>query len=789
MSRRPVYPVEPWQVRETALDAELLARSESIFALSNGHLGLRGNLDEGDPHAQPGTYLNSFYELRPLPYAEAGYGYPESGQTIVNVTDGKVIRLLVDDEPFDVRDGRLLRHERVLDLRDGVLRRELEWRSGAGRVVRVRSTRLVSFTQRSIVAIRYEVEPLYEPVRVIVQSELVANEALPGPLKDPRVSAVLRAPLVAEASHAGGTGGLLVHVTRESGLRLGAAMEHLVAGPPGLRCTSDADTDLARTTIACHLSPGQRLSVVKLVAYGWSSRRSLPAIRDQVAAAIEGARLEGWAGLCRAQRAYLDTFWDGADVELDGDAEVQQAVRFAMFHVLQAGARAEKRPIAAKGLTGPGYDGHVFWDTERFVLPVLTYIQPAAAAEALRWRHATLDLARERAATLGWAGAAFPWRTIRGHECSGYWPAGTAAVHIAADIADAVVRYVNATGDRAFERDIGVELLVQTARLWVSFGHHDRHGDFHLDGVTGPDEYTAVADDNVYTNLMARRNLVAAADAVARHPDRGRALAVGDQEIAAWRAAAAAMSIPYDDELGVHPQVRRFTLMKEWDFEATGPEDYPLLLHFPYLDLYRTQVVKQADLVLAMHWCGDAFSAEDKARNFAYYEPRTVRDSSLSACSQAIIAAEVGHLELAHDYIGEAVLMDLYDMHRNTRDGVHIASLAGAWLSLVAGLGGMRDHDGRLSFAPRLPRRIGKLTFSLLWRGLRLQVTIRPEAAVYSLRDGDGDGELTLWHHGEPLVLTTAAPVTRPIPAAVPLTEEPRQPPGRRPVRRRDLVD
>jgi alpha,alpha-trehalose phosphorylase len=780
--------VEPWQVRETHLDSGLLARSESIFALSNGYLGLRGNLDEGDPHAVPGTYLNSFYELRPLPYAEGGYGYPESGQTVVNVTNGKLIRLLVDDEPLDVLDGRVNHHERVLDLRDGVLRREVEWESAAGRAVRVRSTRLVSFAQRSIVAIEYEVTPVSAPVRVIVQSELMANEVLPGPLKDPRVSAVLEAPLAAEARHTTNTGAMLAHRTRESGLRLAVAMDHVVDGPPGVRVSSAADPDLARTTVVCPLLPGQRLRLTKLVAYVWSGRRSQLALGDQVAAALEGARFEGWAGLLDAQRAYLDAFWDGADLEVDGDAEVQQAVRFAMFHVLQAGARAERRPIPAKGLTGPGYDGHAFWDTERFVLPMLTYLQPSAAAEALRWRHATLDLARERAATLGWDGAAFPWRTIRGQECSGYWPAGTAAVHIAADIADAVIRYVNVTGDQRFDRDIGVELLVETARLWVSFGHYDRHGVFHLDGVTGPDEYTAVADDNVYTNLMARRNLTAAADAAARHPDPCRSLGVRDEEISAWRSAAAAMNIPYDDELGVHPQVRGFTLMKEWDFAAVSAADYPLMLHFPYLDLYRTQVVKQADLVLAMHWCGDAFSAADKARNFAYYERRTVRDSSLSACSQAILAAEVGHLELAHDYIGEAVLMDLHDLNRNTRDGVHIASLAGGWLSLVAGLGGMRDHNGVLSFAPRLPSRLHRLAFSLLWRGLRVQVTIRPAEVVYSLRDGQDDAALELWHHGEPLIVTTAGPVSRPIPAAVPLTDDPVQPLGRRPVHRLHLI-
>ncbi|GAA0505293.1 glycosyl hydrolase [Paractinoplanes deccanensis] len=786
MIRHPAYAVEPWQVRETYLDRAVLARSESLFALSNGHLGLRGNLDEGDPHALPGTYLNSFYELRPLPYAEGGYGYPESGQTIVNVTNGKVIRLLVDDEPFDVREGLLRRHERVLDLRAGVLRREVEWETAAGRAVRVRSTRLVSLAQRSVAAIEYEVEPLDAPVRVIVQSELVANEAQRGPLKDPRVSAVLRAPLVAKLNRAGDTGALLAHKTRESRLRLAVAMEHLVEGPPGLRCATEAEPDLARTTVVCRLAPGQRLRLVKFLAYGWSGRRSLPALRDQVEAAIEGARFEGWEGLLAAQRSLLDTFWDGADVEVEGDAEVQQAVRFALFHLFQAGACLRGEPIAAKGLTGPGYDGHVFWDTERFVVPALTYVHPAAAAEVLRWRRATLDLARERAQMLGWSGAAFPWRTIRGQECSGYWPAGTAAMHIAADIADAVVRYAGATGDEMFERDAGLALLVETARLWASFGHHDRNGEFHLDGVTGPDEYTALADDNVYTNLMARRNLIAAADAAARLPERARALGAGAEEITAWRTAAGAMSIPYDDKLGVHPQARRFTLLREWDFTATRPGEYPLMLHFPYLDLYRSQVVKQADLVLAMHWCGDAFTAEDKARNFAYYERRTVRDSSLSACAQAVLAAEVGHLELAHDYIGEAVLTDLDDLHRNTSEGLHIAALAGGWLSLVAGLGGMRDHGGVLSFAPRLPSRIGRLAFSLLWHGRRLHVEVRPAEAVYSLRNGGG--EIELWHHGEPVVLTAGAPVRLPIPAAVPLTAEPVQPPGRRPARRRDLI-
>jgi alpha,alpha-trehalose phosphorylase len=781
MKGRLEFAVEPWSVRETKLDLEALARTESMFALANGHVGLRANLDEGEPYGAPGTYLNSFYELRPLPYAEAGYGYPESGQTLVNVTNGKIIRLLVDDEPFDVRYGELRAHERVLDLRAGVLRRSVEWISPAGAGVRVRTTRLVSFVQRAAAAILFEVEPLDGPVRVVVQSELVANESAPPSSPDPRAAAVLESPLQSEEYFHLDARAVLVHSTRRSRLGLASAMDHLVDGPEGTETSSESSPDVARVTVATDLAPGERLRVVKFLTYGASSRRSLPAVRDLAVAALAEARHTGWEGLVESQRAYLDDFWDRADVEIDGDAELQQAVRFALFHVLQAGARAEQRAIAAKGLTGAGYDGHTFWDTERYVLPVLTYTAPRAAADALRWRHSTLDLARERAGQLGLAGAAFPWRTIRGHECSGYWPAGTAAFHIGADIADAVIRYQHATGDAAFEKSVGLELLVETARFWRSLGHHDPEGRFRIDGVTGPDEYSAVADNNVYTNLMAQRNLLAAADAVAHHPRHAALLGADFEEAATWRDAGEDMIVPWDDALGVHPQSEGFTDHQLWDFAGTDPARYPLLLHYPYFDLYRKQVVKQADLVLALHARGDAFTNEEKARDFAYYEALTVRDSSLSAATQAVIAAEVGHLELAYDYFGEAALMDLHDLHRNTRDGLHIASLAGAWIAAVAGFGGMRDHDGRLTFAPQLPTRLQRLAFRLLYRGRRLKVEVTERDATYTLLTGDA---LEIGHHGEPVTITEGAPVTKELPPPPTQPATPTQPRGRAPIRR-----
>jgi alpha,alpha-trehalose phosphorylase len=779
MIRQAAYTVEPWCVREQALNLDTLAQSESVFALSNGHIGLRGNLDEGEPHGLPGTYLNSVYELRPLPYAEAGYGYPESGQTIINVTNGKLIRLLVDDEPFDVRYGDLRSHERVLDMRAGTLTRRVEWTSPADDTVRVTSVRLVSLVQRAVVAICYEVEAIDQTVRIVAQSELVANESLPGGNGDPRASTAVESPLVAEECVADGETVIMVHCTRESGLRIGAAMGHEIETPDGAIDTSVAD-DVGRVTVATKLEPGRRLRIVKYLTYGWSSQRSRPAVHDQVIAALAAARLSGWDGLLAEQRDYLDRYWAGADVEVDGDAEVQQAVRFGLFHVLQAGARGERRPIPAKGLTGPGYDGHTFWDTESFVLPVLTYTEPRAAADALRWRHSTLDHARTRAEQLGLAGAVFPWRTINGEECSGYWPAGTAAFHIGADIADAVIRYIDATDDEDFARDIGLELLVQTARLWRSLGHHDAQGRFRIDGVTGPDEYSAIADDNVYTNLMAEQNLRVAADTAERHPEQAERLYVTDEEAASWRDAATDMYIPYDERLQVHQQSEGFTDHAPWDFEATPPDRYPLLLNYPYFDIYRKQVVKQADLVLAMHLRGDAFTTEQKARNFAYYEALTVRDSSLSACTQAVMAAETGHLDLAHDYLGEAALMDLGDLEHNTRDGLHIASLAGAWTALVAGFGGMRVRGGTLAFRPRLPGGISRLAFRLRFRGRRLKVEVTDRTVGYELLAGD---PLEIVHDGRPLGLDGGT-VRRDLPP-VPPAPSPSQPVGRAPRRRR----
>ncbi|MFB9547013.1 glycoside hydrolase family 65 protein [Micromonospora sagamiensis] len=808
-------------MRRTEKDADRLAETESIFALSNGWLGWRGNLDEGEPYGMPGSYLNGFHERRELAYPEDGYAFPQLSDTVVSAPNAALIRLWVDGEPFDVRTGTLRRHERVLDLRAGLVERHTEWISLGGRGVRVRSTRLVSLAHRPVAAVRWEVEALDGPVEVRVCSDLLANQRVPERSDDPRAATVLDDPLVAEYRRSEELDGVLVHRTGRSGQRVAVAVAHLVEAPGTTATDTGCEADRFRLTLSGPLRPRQRLRLTKFAAYectradvvgdparadgelaartghepagtagrpaddpGGTGAESPIELATRAVRAATEARSVGWDALVAEQRTWLDAAWTTADVVLDGDPELQQATRFALFHLIQAGRAEGDRTIPAKGLTGNGYDGHVLWDTEGYVLPVLTYVAPAMARSALRWRYAHLPEARERAAELRLPGASFPWRTIGGRECSGYWPAGTAGLHVNADVADAVLRYVAATGDEEFLVDAGLEMLVETARLWHGFGHWSDTGSFHLRGVTGPDEYTALVDDNVFTNLMARRNLRGAADAAEAHPEVAARFGVDAAEVAAWRAAADAVHLPYDPKRGVHQQSAGFTELPEWDFESTGEDDYPLLLHFPYLELYRKQVVKQADVVLAMLRSPGDFTAEEKARNFAYYEARTVRDSSLSSPGQAVLAAEVGHLDLAYDHFAESVLQDLEDLGDKTADGLHLAALAGAWVALVQGFGGLRDDRGELSFSPRLPRRLTRLAFSLLWHGQRLRVAIAPEEVRYDLPEaGPGTG-IDLWHDGERVRVTGDAPCVRPLPAAPDPGPEPPTPPGRRPARR-----
>ncbi|MFQ1002671.1 glycoside hydrolase family 65 protein [Modestobacter sp. SSW1-42] len=772
----PTLDVDPWLVREPRVDLRALPVSESVFTLSNGYLGIRGTLDEVEPFGMRGTYLSGVHETHPLSYPEGGFGHPDEGQALVTVHDGTPLRLLVDGVPLDVREVAPEVHERTLDLRAGTLDRRVRWRTPSGTTMEVTSRRLVSLAERSICAVRYEVRAVDGEAHVVVRSELAGGEATPTGVEndDPRVADALDRAFEPLLSTRTATGGSLGSRTRRSGITLAAAVDHQVEHG---RVTVHVDPHRVVTTVAADLAAGESLGVVKFVGYSWSYDAGADSVAGEASAAVVSAADLGWEGLLAAQRRVLDELWATADVEVDGDRELQQALRYDVFQVFCSAVCISGAPVGAKGLTGMGYSGHTFWDVEGFVLPTLTLLYPDAAARLLRWRAGTLPSARDRAGTLGVDGAVFAWRTISGPEVSAYWPASTAALHVNADIARAFWLYENATG--ADPASVGgLEVLVETARAWTSLGHYDAAGAWHLFGVTGPDEYTGVVDDNVFTNLMARANLRRAADACRRQEPQARDLGVEAAETAAWEAAADAVCVPWDEGLRVHPMNDNFTAYADWPFEDEG-DDYPIQAHHHYARFYRRQVLKQADLVQALWWCRDEFTAEEVARDLDYYEARTVRDSSLSAAVQAVVCAQAQHPDLALRYLRECALVDLRDVRGDTHEGLHLASVAGAWLAFVAGLGGLREDHEELEIAPLLPAALTRTAWSVTWRGALLRVeTTRAGSTVTLVR---GDGPVTVVVDGERRSVTADGPLRVPLRDPDPLLPEPTQPAGRAP--------
>ena len=790
---------DPWKLVVHGVDPALAGQDETVFALGNGYLGMRGNHEEGLPLGSHGTFVNGLHETWRIQHAEQAYGFAEQGQTMVNVPDAKTTRIYVDDERLNLESSDILDLRRELDLRTGTLTRTLLWLTPTGKRVRVETRRMVSFASRHTATLELRVTVLDADAELTVSSLLINRQDLgsvrpderAGPRPgvgaadgraDPRKSDELgdRVFVPGGADH-DEYRSVASYRIAESGMRFGVGVDHRFdAGAPVVFDGIDAPTsgraptpdrpggawrsrvettpDRVRRLYQGVARAGRTVTLVKTVAYHASATASLSEMRDRCVHTLEKVAAEHPEARWESQRAFLAAFWDRSDVQVDAEPGVQQAVRWNLFQLAQASARADGRGIAAKGVTGSGYSGHYFWDTEIYVMPFLSYTTPLWARNALRARERMLPLARKRAAILNEAGALYPWRTINGEEASAYYAAGTAAYHINADICYALERYTAASGDTEFLLGGASDIVVETARLWASLGFWRRDADgseqFHIHGVTGPDEYTTVVNDNLFTNVMARLNLRFAAEVVRKIEQGAPAayaalverLGLGAQEVVEWERAADGMCVPYSAELGVHPQDAHFLEREVWDLAATPPEQKPLLLHFHPLVIYRFQVLKQADVVLALLLASDEFSVDEKRRDFEYYDALTTGDSTLSAVVQAIVAAEVGYRELAYRYFDHALRVDLDDLHRNSADGVHIASTGGVWMTLVQGFAGMRDRGRRLSFDPRLPEHWGSLSFKLAWRGGRLLVGLRPDRLAFEIVEGEQ--ALEVWVRG-----------------------------------------
>lgn len=775
------FPLDEWSLREVRYNPADLGQTETLFAVGNGYLGLRGNLEEGRDSHSHGTFVNGFHETWPIRHAEEAYGFARVGQTMINVPDAKIIRIYVDDEPLLLSVADLSGYERKLDFRAGVLSRAVDWQTPSGRRVRIRSKRMVSFTERHLAVMTYEVTVLDDDVPVNISSQILnrqdgqdeyhVKDSAMGEGFDPRKSESLQGRVLMPQVHWHRDGRFVLgYQAHSSGMTLACAADHTIVTENEYEEYSSIDDDSAKQVYRVRAKAGVPITITKVVTYHTS--RGVPAreLVDRSIMVLDRVKGDGIEAQFTRQREWLDSFWARSDVELPGQPALQQAVRWNLFHLAQATARAEGNGIPAKGVTGSGYSGHYFWDTEIYVLPFLAYTSPLFARNALRFRYTMLDAARRRAVELNQDGALFPWRTINGEEASAYYAAGTAQYHIDADIAHAVRQYVNVSGDTDFLAREAIELLVETARMWADLGFWRVNGDdtFHIHGVTGPDEYTTVVNDNLFTNVMARANLRGALRGVdlmrreypeefARIQDKLHLL---DTELTEWARAAEHMCIPYDERLGIHPQDAQFLEKELWDLSNTPSDRRPLLLYYHPLVIYRFQVLKQADVVLALFLQGDEFTAEEKLADFDYYDPLTTGDSTLSAVVQSIIASEVGYQELALKYFSAAVYVDLADLHNNASDGVHVASAGGVWSALASGFGGLRDYVGKFSIDPRLPDVWEGLVYRITMHGTRVRVSLTQGAVTLTVEDGDS---ATLTVCGQEVTVTMGAPVTVPV--------------------------
>lgn len=762
------FPDDPWAIVETAPSTRDLGKTETLFSVGNGYLGMRGNPSEGRDSHFHGTFINGFHEVWDIHHAENAYGFARTGQTIVNVPDSKLVKLYVDDEPLLLSVNELQSYKRWIDFREGVLRRELVWRTPAGKLVRVATSRMVSFTQRHLALMSIEVTMLEGDAPIVISSQILnrqdgldeyhVKEDSLGGVDDPRRSQLTgQRVLNPEIDWHSDRRMILGFRTVRSGMTLAVGADHTIETDNHVEELIDTSPDIGKRVYRVEAKQGVPVRIEKSVAYHTSRGVPVNELFDRVRRTLDRVREQGHEPYHKAQRRWLEDYWSTADVEVQGAPPgVQQAIRWNLFQIAQASACADQMGIPAKGVTGSGYEGHYFWDSEVYMIPMLTFTHPRLAENALRYRVNTLPQARDRAAELSERGALFPWRTINGEEASAYYAAGTAQYHINADIAHSLMTYASATQDKSFLYRDAAPVMVETARLWADLGFWRVNGgrQFHIHGVTGPDEYTTVVNNNFYTNVMARANLFDAAWLMRRmaaddplwYEHLLDDLDLSPDEISAWEECAEGMVIPFDETFGIHPQDDQFLERELWDLTNTPESKRPLLLHYHPLVIYRFQVLKQADVVLAMFLQGEDFTQAVKLADFEYYDPITTGDSSLSAVAQSIIAAEVGHQDMAMDYFVDALYCDLADSHRNSADGVHVASAGGIWGCLVHGFCGMRHIRGRLSFDPRLPASWERIRFRVVMGGSTLQVDLSRDEITFEMASGH---ELDVWVRGE----------------------------------------
>jgi len=744
------YDPDEWHVIEKTYNPAAHMKNETIFAVGNGYIGMRASFEEGyegPSKSVKGIFLNGFYERHEIKYPEGAFGLAKYDDTMLNVTDSLPVVLTVEGERFSMFRGEVLTYNRVLSFRNGVMTRSMIWRSPKGHEVQIRICRMCCQNNKHLAALRYSVTPLNFDGRVELSSGLDGKVTNMTAADDPRVGANLSGQALQTIyGKQNGTFMALEQRTQLSGFFLVCAVDHNLEAEDASMQPEDYPIHTQKKFVKFQVKGkrGKAIVLTKFISYVTSKDYEKDVIHIRASDTVTEAKTLGFKALEDQQREFYEKYWERCDVEIRGDPYLQQGMRFNMFHLVQSMGRDGTTNIGAKGLTGEGYNGHYFWDGEVYVMPLFLYTNPEFARPLLLHRYHTLDKARSRARELNIRkGCLFPWRTICGEECSSYFPAGTAQVHINADIAYCFKAYIAATNDTEFLLRYGAEVIFETARAWIELGTWIL-GTFQIHGVTGPDEYTAIVDNNFYTNSMAQMNLGYAHEVYqilfTEFPEDLHRLrekiGLQEGEEQEWLSASEKMYLPHDKTSNIHPQDDSFLKKKQWDFENTPSNKYPLLIHFHPLVIYKHRVCKQADLILAHFLLGEKFTLKEKKADFDYYEPITTHDSSLSTSIFSIVASEIGYHTKAYEYFMCTARMDIDDVNKNVAHGIHTACMGGAWLCLVSGFAGMRVYNKTLHFDPYLPMEWDSYLFRVTFKGARLHVEVTEKTANYTLVEG-----------------------------------------------------
>ena len=766
-NKTPIYPFEPWNVTEDHLDLAMNYRNETTFALSNGYIGTRGTHEEAydfdEQHGLEGNFLNGLYEQEHVRYGEWNFGFPTESQTILNVPNCKTIRLVVDGEPMDIRTATLQNYHRTLDMKHGQVVRSFEWTSPNGKTVRVENTRFVSLAHKNRMAQRYSVTPVNFSGTLTLHSALDADVENHTRTTNPLVDyGPFGRHLLPDALTADDKTMTCQSTAVNSKLAMACGSVHLLSEAAAVtrHQVNEADAWIEYDFAAAQ---GHTITLEKLTVYTDSLDMDKDAMLPFVNEELAAFAADGYSREFAAHAALMEHFWETADIRVDGDVPLQQGLRFNLYHIMQASGRDGRTGMGAKGLSGEGYEGHYFWDTEMYVLPVFVYTQPELARSLLDYRYSTLDKARDRARVLGHPiGALYPWRTINGEEASTYFPLGTAQYHINADVAYAFQLYVAVTNDIDYLADKAAEILCETARVWADVGcfAECRGGKYCICSVTGPDEYNAIVDNNFYTNLMAQQNLYAAVKALEtlkeQRPDAYQKLIekihLDPDEPALWKKTADAMYFAYDEKRQVYLQDDGFMLRKPWDDSRIPPEKRHLLYeNYHPLFIYRQRMSKQADAIMGMMLYSALFTDEELLRNYDFYQTVTLHHSSLSTCIFGILASRIGRHEDAYTYFAQSARMDLDDYHDNFYAGIHAANMAGTWQSIVFGFAGLRLVNGVPEFKFYIPEAWNGYHFTVKIKESVLAVDVLPDGWTITLQSGDAVNFLV---EGKPYKLT-----------------------------------